>query len=225
MAARRLSLIETTRFGVPLGGRWFRAEEAVVAEHSKRPGFLIAWDIPHKARIFGIYQGITLDELSRCLDRVPAERRYGYQMLLHTQDCPGYMVLQWKGKLERDHETLREALRRLSPRCYSAFAQKPPDIVSYCNTRTHPARRHALHSYIVIVKNMVFSNNHDGFMRAFFKLGMPEINLDVYAPNHQLLLPNCRTFGSGTPLTRLDIQAPLFRIPTLHNETGLLLMD
>lgn len=209
MTTRQLLLIETTRFGVPLGGRWYRTEEGVITEHARKPGYLLAWDIHNKGKIFGIYQDLSLEEFATTLERVPAERRHGYQIMLYTEECPGYMILQWKGAPDPEHATLREALRRLRPRCGHEYARRmlrdsqPPDIVCYCNTCEIPKKRDRMHSYYVIVKNMIFDNNHDGYMRAFFSLDMREIDLDAYTRNRQLLLPNCRSYGSGVALTKL----------------------
>ncbi len=210
MSARQLSLIETTRFGLPLGGRWFRTEEAVVTAHSKKPGYLLAWDVMNKGKIFGIYQDLTLDEFARSLDSVPHERRHGYQLMLATEDCPGYMILQWRGKPDPTHETLLKALKRLRKKCCQAFAQsvqshENPTIVSYCSTRPISGKKERMHSYYVVVKNMIFNNNHDGFMQEFFDLGMKEIQLDAYTENRTLLLPNCRSYGAGVSLTKLEL--------------------
>ena len=209
MQHRPLSLLETTRFGLPLGGRWFRTEQAVVEQHAKRPGYLLAWDTPHKGKLFGIYWDLSIDEFSRVLGKVPRERRHGYQLMLSTQECPGYMLLEWTGPPVSAHAILHQALARLRAKCLRTFrytlrSRETPAIVAYCSSRPAPGAKAVLHSYYVVVKNLVFSNNHDGCMRDFFlELCVPQTRADVYTPNRPLLLPNCRSYGSGATLTKL----------------------
>jgi hypothetical protein len=205
LSTRQLSLIETTRFGVPLGGKWYRGEADVVMEHAKKKGYLLSWDVPNRGRIHGIYQDLSLEEFSRTLNKVPPEHRYGYQLLLSTEECPGYMILQWRGDADPTHSVLREALARLTARC-SRVLPRTPHIVSYCSTRPLAATKELLHSYHVVTRNLLFGNNHDGTMRGFFSLGMKEIDLRVYTRNAQLLLPNCRAYGCPVALTKLSLE-------------------
>jgi hypothetical protein len=207
MYARQLSLIETSRFGVPRGGKWYRTSVEAIMENYKKPGFLLSWGIHNKSKIHGVYQDITVEEFTRLLEKVPSEHRHGYQLLPATDESPGYMILQWRGDPDPDHAILRTALSRLAARCRSRFTTMPR-VVSYCSTRpvhSDPASKEFLHSYHVVARNLIFSNNHDGTMRAFFDLGMKEIRLDAYPRNTTLLLPNCRPYGSPVALTKLQV--------------------
>jgi hypothetical protein len=211
MQHRQLSLLETTRFGLPPGGRWYRTEQAVAEQHTRRPGFLLTWDTPNRGKLFGIYQDLTVDEFTRTLNRVPQERRHGYQLLLHTEPCPGYMLLRWAGPPDPAHTVIRQALEQLRAKCLRTFrytlgSHDVPEIVAYCSScppRGAKGGTPVLHSYHVMVKNLIFSSNYDGCMRDFFDLGMPQIRADVYTPNYQLLLPNSRAYGSSATLTKL----------------------
>ena len=208
ITSRQLSLLETTRYRLPLGGRWYRTQEAIIREHEKKPGFLLAWDTHNKGKIFGVYQDLTIQEFGKAIDAVPPEHRHAYQLMLENEECPGYLSIRWCGEPDPTHEVLHEALRRLRPKCYHAFSQLP-QISSYYNSRTIPGQSKVQHNYYVIVRNMIFSCNHDGAMRDFFDLGMPEIDLGAYTPNKQLLLPNSRAYGSGAPLTKLITHTPI----------------
>ena len=207
ISTRQLGLIETGRFGVPLGGKWYRHEAEVIMEHAKKEGFLLSWDVHNKGRIHGIYQDLTAQEFLRTLNKVPVERRYGYQLLLSTEECPGYMILRWRGDPDPTHSVLKEALRRLAARCSRAYPRMP-QVASYCSSRPLPATKELFHSYHVVTRNLLFGNNHDGTMRDFFNLGMREIDLRVYTRNAQLLLPNCRPYGSPVALTKLSLEPP-----------------
>jgi hypothetical protein len=198
MSNPQLSLVETKRFSVPPGGRWFRRLAPVLDANEKQSGFVMAWDAPHRDnKIYGIYQGLSADEMIRCLNAVPPEQRHGYEIMLHHETCPGYMLLKWSGELEPTHKTLKEAVRRLISRCADPL-RPAPCIKAFCNSRgTH-------HSYYITVPNLLFINNHSGQMARFFDLGMDEIDLGVYNKNQTLLLPGNRTRGSDTPLNEVS---------------------
>ena len=145
MQHRPLSLLETTRFGLPLGGRWFRTEQAVVEQHAKRPGYLLAWDTPHKGKLFGIYWDLSIDEFSRVLGKVPRERRHGYQLMLSTQECPGYMLLEWTGPPDSAHAILHHAGEGSLDRPFGSkrlqFAGGEHDLVNLGEDRIHKGQR------------------------------------------------------------------------------------
>jgi hypothetical protein len=216
-------MLEATRFRLPYGGGWYFRQDPVLALHAEKKGIVLAWDTPTPGRIFGIYQDYPKTELMQRLLRLPCQQRNCYELIPKTEMCVGYLVLKWTGLLDPNHSVLEAALGLLRYRCRELLGIDA-DVGSYCGTTppmlSDPTSAH--HTYHIVVKNLVFQNNHNGQMRAFFDMGMAEINLNVYTRNRQLLLPNCCTLGSTVPLASVesgvtyDFVTVLERTPAQH---------
>ena len=199
MSTRTLNMTETTKLGLPFGGTWRFRQEPVLADHATKKGLILAWDTPNASKIFGIYQDYPKAELMQRLINLPLEHRHCYEVIPKNDMCIGYIVLKWSGAPDPTHAVLTRALKLLRQRCDEELGIKA-DPYCYCGTYQLEETHHVYH---IIVQNLVFPNNHNGQMRAFFDLGMEEINPTVYTRNRQLLLPNCRASGGTAPLANM----------------------
>ena len=222
MSTRPLNMLEATRFRLPFGGTWWYRQDPALALHAEKKGVVLAWDTPAPAKIFGVYQDYPKTELMQRLLRLPCQQRNCYELIPKTDMCAGYLVMKWTGLPDPDHTILEAALGHLRYRCRELLGIDA-DVHSYCGTHPHPIETEIEHHmYHIVVKNLVFQNNHNGQMRAFFDLGMAEVNLSVYTRNRQLLLPNCCPLGGAVPLASVgsalayDFVTVLERTPTQH---------
>ncbi len=143
--------------------------------------------------------------------QIPIDKRNCYELIPKTDLCAGFLVLKWTGAPDPEHTTLHEVLERLRLRCGQELGIAV-DPCSYCGTHPIKGSADVQHVYHVVVQNLVFQNNHNGQMRAFFDLGVPEINLNVYTRNRQLLLPYCCPAGVTVPLEKVDQHAAFFSV-------------
>ena len=209
MSQREVNFLECTRLKLPFGGRWFYRQQPALQAHEEKKGILLAWDTPTGTKIFGIYQDYPKAELMRRLLVIPLEQRHCYELIPKTDMCAGYMLLKWEGTPDPEHATLCEILVWLQARC-SEVLNITPDPCAYCGSHPMADAVSVRHMYYIIVRNLVFKNNHNGQMKAFFDLGTDKINLAAYTRNRQLLLPNCCPSGTAIPLTSVNKQATLF---------------
>jgi hypothetical protein len=211
MSTRALNMIETGRLKLPFGGSWYYRQDPVLTAHAEKKGVLLTWDTPARGRVFGIYADYPKTELMQRLLQIPCEMRNCYELIPKTDACTGYIVLRWAGEPDPKHAVLYDVLERLRLRCDQELGVAA-DPCSYCGTHALAGSPDTQHVYHIIVRNLVFPNNHNGQMRAFFDLGVPQINLNVYTRNRQLLLPHCCPAGLSTPLDRVDKHAGFFSV-------------
>ena len=217
-----LSDDECGQFHVPSGGKWYWKQDYMIEEHKRSTGFTVAWDKGvNGKRIYGLYTDPF--EFYRNLLNNPKSLRWAYELIPEATPCKGYMDIEWIGPVDPDHTKLSMITASLRKKVKDTYSINPEVFVA-CGTRRSKADL-LKHSYHIVIDNLVFSCNHDGGMKQFFKLDEGDdwyyqdktgnrryvIDLGVYTKNRLFRLPLCckhrNEDPTSTPLLRISQDA------------------
>ena len=160
--------------GLPPHGTWFWTAAPMLAAMQARHGdggFAVAWDKKARdkndgAKMYGFYA--SMEDFYKSLLTLPAGRRHGYEFILEDTPCRAYADVEWEGEHDAKHEKIRALVRRLRGYCLKTHQCSTEPVVS-CSTRVKDEiTGRWKNSYHVVITNLVFDNNHDGVMHAFW---------------------------------------------------------
>ena len=217
-----LSDDECAQFHLPSGGQWYWKQDYMIEEHKNSPGFTVAWDKGvNGRRIYGLYPDPY--DFYRNLLNNSKTLRWAYELIPESTACKGYMDIEWIGPADPSHTKLSMITCSLRNKVKELYNINPEIFVA-CGTRRSKADL-LKHSYHIVIDNLVFSCNHDGNMKQFFKLGEEDdwyyqdkngnrkyvIDLGVYTKNRLFRLPLCckhrNEDPTSTPLVRISQDA------------------
>ena len=185
-------------------------------------GFAVAWESKPKTGdtrggyTYGVYA--CESDFFAALSTLPADRRYGNELIPADTPCRSYADVEWEGERDATHETLKTLVDTVRTHCKHEY-QHDPEIAVACSTR--PAGPVLWkNSYHFVVGGLVFQSNHGGAMKAFWagiqaRLPGAEwhwdnngrqthvIDMAVYTRNRIMRLPLCGKRG-GVPFTRIS---------------------
>lgn len=160
------------RHGEPDAGEWFALQKHMHARVETYPvekrGSIVrvAW---HKKEgggySFGIYPDATT--LHAALLRLPADKRFLFEQI-PPERCRAYADVEWKGAPDAGHTRMREFCKRLHSWCRDKHALRAELYVNTSSYATSEPGVHK-HSYHVVIRNLIFANNHSGTMQRFWK--------------------------------------------------------
>ena len=206
--------------GAPPGGRWFFTQEPMLELYRAggEKGLLLGWD-RNSAKIFGLYENITPEELMTLVLAVPIEKRHGYELIYEFASCKFYLDIEWYGPADPQHAKLTEAMAAVREKLKSPEGPMSDDAEIYVACGTRPVKTKEggttiKHSYHAVVDNLAFDRNTKE-MEKLVKLieedsrllgpdGKSILDSRVYSRNRNMRLPHCCKHGSKVPLIRIS---------------------
>lgn len=218
-----LSLSDQAQRMLPPGGRWWtgiESQKPMLEAYHTHGGTAMSWDNGHGGKMFGVYpQNQSKRDLMLLLLDTPWAHRHGYEMLVEHVPCRAYADIEWVGKPDPDHTTLKRLVTAIRSKANEVHKHNPKIYVC-CGTRpTKDDLSIFKHSYHIVLEDVIYQRNNDGQMKAFFTTitgftwmdeceEKPMIDPRVYTKNRHFRLPLCTKIGSEHPLIRIS-GAPL----------------
>ena len=220
--------------GLPSGGEWFWTQMLMFdamqkwnALHSGSAGgaFPVAWDKKPTdkkkgMKMFAFYPSVHDFFLALCT--LPVCQRYAYEIIVENKPCRTYADVEWVGERDNKHEAMRLLVQLLRDYCWRAYKCSAEVFVA-CSSRAVDAKEGSWkNSYHLVIKNLVFQNNHCGGMKAFWENFVAEhlrgdqwywlnngkkthcIDMHVYTRNRVMRLPLCSKRGTDVCFHRIS---------------------
>ena len=221
--------------GEPGGGHWFYLQKHMHEHYgaaaggesgAARGGVMMAWGKKGRSGGFTFAWYASAEAVLRALLSLAPDARFGFEQITAEQPCRAYADVEWEGARDERHERvalLWQALRRF---CARVFPGKCMQLYVSCSSRPG-AGGVWKNSYHVHVANLLFAQNHNGDMKAFWEALAREelagsewywtkksacggeetrlhvIDMAVYTKNRNMRLPLCMKRG-GVAFVRIS---------------------
>ena len=204
-------------YDVPKGGKWFWDQQSVLALIQDQKGFVVAWDKNEGQghKVYGFYT--TPEDFYEALLLIPADKRWGYEIIPNGSPCKLYLDVEWDGVDDsKDHTKIKTIVQNLRDRMRNFF-DGSVELYLACSTRVKHESVFK-NSYHLVCPNFVFRCNHDGVMKCFVESICQGDNwfytkngkktcladMSVYTRNRCIRLPSCSKKGSSVPFRRIN---------------------
>lgn len=191
--------------------------------------FAVAWDKKpsgngkKETKMFALYPSVH--DFYRHLCTLPTGQCYAYEIISENKPCRTYTDVEWVGEHDDAHEKMRALVMLVRGYCMRVH-ECEAKVFTACSSRVVDAKAGLWkNSYHLVITNLVFPNNHDGAMAAFWRNFIREhlageagdewhwlnngktthcIDMGVCTRNRVMSLPLCNKRGAGVSFHRIN---------------------